>query len=102
MPRDMITHLVFISELRFLGVYLVSVSFNRSRDSLQAKGIPATPFPGLALHLLRDLDVDVEEFGDAAVDADGLGLVQVGFAVVVGDALSGAGLGQSAGERETR
>ena len=35
----------------------------------------------LTLHLLRDLDVDFEEFGDAAVEADGFALVQVGFAV---------------------
>jgi hypothetical protein len=30
---------------------------------------------GLALHLLADLDVDFEEFGDAAVEADGFALV---------------------------
>jgi hypothetical protein len=35
----------------------------------------------LALHLLADLDIDFEEFGDAAVEADGFALVEIGFAV---------------------
>ena len=47
---------------------------------------------GLALHLLRDLDVDLEELAHAAVQAHGLALVQVGFAVLRGDALLGAGV----------
>jgi hypothetical protein len=46
----------------------------------------------LALHLLRNLDVDLEELADAAVQAHGLALVQVGFAVLGGDALFGAGV----------
>lgn len=46
----------------------------------------------LALHFFRDLDVDFEEFGNAAVEADGLALVEVGFAVGWGDALLGASL----------
>lgn len=50
---------------------------------------------GLALHLLADLDVDVEELGHAAVEADGLALVEVAFAVIGGDTLLGAGLGQA-------
>lgn len=49
----------------------------------------------IALHLLANLDVDVEELADAAVEADGLALVQVAFAVVVGDAFLGAGLGET-------
>ena len=40
----------------------------------------------LALHLLRYLDVGLEELCHAAVQADGLALVQVGFAVCGGDA----------------
>jgi hypothetical protein len=52
------------------------------------------------LHLLADLDVDIEELGDTAVQADGLALVQVTLAVVGGDTLLGAGLGESAGEEE--
>jgi len=40
----------------------------------------------LALHLFRDLYVDFEELGDAAVEADGFALVQVGFAVAGWDA----------------
>lgn len=50
---------------------------------------------GFALHLLADLDVDIEELGDAAVQADGFALVEIAFAVVGGDALLGAGLGET-------
>lgn len=50
---------------------------------------------GLALHLLADLDVDVEELGHAAVEADGLALVEVAFAVIGGDTLLGARLSQA-------
>jgi hypothetical protein len=35
----------------------------------------------LALHLLANLDIDLEELGYAAVEADGFALVEVGFAV---------------------
>ena len=51
---------------------------------------------GLALHLLADLDVDLEELAHAAVEADGLALVQVGFAVRCVDAFCGAGLEETA------
>jgi len=44
------------------------------------------------LHLLRDLDVDFEELAHAAVEADGLALVEVGFAVLGRNALLGAGV----------
>jgi hypothetical protein len=47
------------------------------------------------LHLLADLDVDVEELGDTAVEADGLALVEVALTVVGGNALAGAGLGET-------
>lgn len=50
---------------------------------------------GITLHLLADLDVDVEELGDTAVEADGLALVKVTLAVVHGDTLLGAGLVQT-------
>jgi hypothetical protein len=46
----------------------------------------------LALHLLRDLDVDFEELAHAAVEAHGLALVEVGFTVLRGNALLGAGV----------
>ena len=49
---------------------------------------------GLALHLLRDLDVDLEELTHAAVEADGLALVEVGFAVLRRNALLGAGVNE--------
>jgi hypothetical protein len=50
----------------------------------------------LALHLLADLDVDFEEFGDAAVEADGFALVEIGFAVRRVDAFRGAGFEETA------
>jgi hypothetical protein len=56
---------------------------------------------GLALHLLRDLDVDLEELAHAAVEADGLALVEVGFAVLGRNALLGAGVDEP-GERENQ
>jgi hypothetical protein len=34
-----------------------------------------------ALHLLAHFDVDFEEFGYAAVEADGFAFVEVGFAI---------------------
>jgi hypothetical protein len=43
------------------------------------------------LHLLADLDVDFEELGDAAVQADGLALVEIGLAVRSIDAFLRAG-----------
>ena len=36
----------------------------------------------LSLHLLANLDVDFEELGYAAVEADGFALVEIGFPVV--------------------
>ena len=35
----------------------------------------------LALHLLAHFYIDLEELGYAAVEADGLALIQIGFAV---------------------
>lgn len=56
---------------------------------------------GLALHLLRNLDVDLEELAHAAVEADGLALVEVGFAVLGRNALLGAGVDEP-GERRNQ
>jgi hypothetical protein len=50
---------------------------------------------GLALHLFANLDVDLEELCDAAVETNGLALVEVGFAVRGIDALLAAGLDQT-------
>lgn len=50
----------------------------------------------LALHLLRHLDVNLEELAHAAVQAHGLALVEVGFAVLWGNALLGAGVDEPA------
>lgn len=55
------------------------------------------PLIRLSLHLLGDLDVDFKELGYAAVQAYGLALVQVAFAVCVGDALLGACVDKSVG-----
>lgn len=46
----------------------------------------------LSLHLLRHLNIHLKELGHAAVEADGLALVEVGFAVLGRDALLGAGV----------
>jgi hypothetical protein len=64
--------------------------------SLHAEAHAALLLSSLTLHLLADLDVDVEELGHAAVETDGFALVQVGFAVVGGDAFLGAGFGKAA------
>ena len=50
---------------------------------------------GLALHLLADLEVDLEELAHAAVQAHALALVEVRLAVLGRDALGRAGLGES-------
>jgi hypothetical protein len=57
---------------------------------------------GLSLHLLGDLDVDLEELADATVEADGFALVKVTLAVGVGDTLLGAGLDKTAKLISTR
>lgn len=48
------------------------------------------------LHLLADLDVDIEELGYATVQAHRLALVEVTLAVIGRDTLLGAGLGKTA------
>ena len=47
---------------------------------------------GLALHLLRNLDVDLEELAHAAVEAHGFAFAEVCFAVGGLDAFAGAGV----------
>ena len=51
----------------------------------------------LTLHLFADLDVDIKELGDTAVEADRLALVEVTFAVVDRDALLSAGFSETRG-----
>lgn len=48
------------------------------------------PLVCLALHLFGNLDVDFEELGHAAVEADRLALVEIAFAVVLWNAFLGA------------
>lgn len=58
---------------------------------------------GLTLHLLhflRDFQVDLEELGHAAVNADGLALVQVAFQISWGNALLHAGVGEAGWSRK--
>lgn len=62
----------------------------------KAKARPAASLLRLLLQDLGHLHVDVEELGSAAVEADALALVQIALAVVVGHALLGAGLGETA------
>lgn len=49
----------------------------------------------LSLHLLADLQIDLEELAHASIEAHALALVEVRFAVFGGDAFLGAGLGES-------
>lgn len=56
---------------------------------------PATHGLALLLHNLADLDGRVEELCGAPVEADGLALVELAFAVVGGDALLLAGILQT-------
>lgn len=64
-----------------------------SRLLLSAEHTTAALLRGrLTLHLLRDFDVDFEELAHTAVEADGLALVEVGFAVLGRNALLGAGI----------
>jgi hypothetical protein len=44
------------------------------------------------LHLLRNLQIDLEEFADAAVEAYAFALVEFGLTVVCGEAFAGARL----------
>lgn len=49
----------------------------------------------LALHLLANFDIDLEELGYAAVEADGFALVEVGFPVVCVYAFGCAGFDEA-------
>ena len=59
--------------------------------SLHAEATSAASL-GLLLQLVRDLLVRLEELGGTAVEADGLALAEVAFAVRLVDALEGADL----------
>lgn len=52
---------------------------------------------GLLLQLVRDLLMRLEELGGATVEADGLALAEVAFAVRLVDALEGADLDHAVG-----
>jgi hypothetical protein len=69
---------------------------------LHAKATHATAlFVGsLALHLLANLDVDFEELGDAAVQADRFALVQLGFPVIGRNAFGVARLSETREEED--
>lgn len=68
-----------------------------SKPSLPSRKAPnttrlTTPLCSLLLEELRDFDLDVEELGGAAVDADAFAFVDFTFAVFFWDALFHAGL----------
>jgi len=77
-------------------VYFPALDLLLATILLRPKHAPTTLGPllcrRLTLHLLRHLDIHLEELGHAAVEADGLALVEVGFAVLGWDALLGAGV----------
>lgn len=56
----------------------------------------ASPSLCLTLHLLADLDVNLKELGDAAVETDALALVEIGLAVRCIDTFCGARFEESA------
>ena len=60
-------------------------------DTLRAEATSTTGL-GLLLQLVRDLLVRLEELGGAAVEAHGLALAEVAFAVRLVNALEGADL----------
>ena len=64
-----------------------SASLHTATEHAAAATLPALR---LSLHLLADLDIDFEELGDAAIEADGFALVEVGLAVRAIDALLAA------------
>ena len=72
---------------------------NSSPSCLSAEPATATHLLLLLLQYVRDLEVDVEEFGGAPVEADGLALVDLALEVVVGDALLCAGLVETIEDR---
>ena len=74
---------------------LVVIHLSNTFSHLHAREAAASPPLCLALHLLADLHVDLEELCDAAIKADRLALVEIGFAVRV-DALFAAGLNKAA------
>lgn len=69
---------------------------------LVAETAEAGGAPGLTLLLenVRDLKVDIEELGGAAVEADALALIELALVVVGGDALFGTCLVQAASEEK--
>jgi hypothetical protein len=73
-------------------VLLFGPSLNQSlttESKAAAAASAAIPSLGFVLHLLWHLHVDVEELGGASVKTHALALVEVAFAVVVGNALLG-------------
>jgi hypothetical protein len=72
--------------------YIMPFPPHSNIPSLRPKHSPApAPSLRLALHLLADLDIDLEELGHTSVQAHGLALVEIGFAVRCVDAFVAAG-----------
>lgn len=51
-------------------------------DLLSSDAHTTAPSIRITLHLLRDLQIDVEKLADASIEADALALVQVAFTVI--------------------
>jgi hypothetical protein len=75
--------------LNLINLFIVLRSLLHSKHATSASSLPSSR---VSLHLLRDLDVHLEELGHASVQAHTLALVQVSFSVVGGYALFKAGL----------
>ena len=75
----------------------LDMTFLRSvcSHSEHATAATASTSSGIVLHLLADFQVDFEELGDAAVEADGFAFVQLAFAIVGWDAFLRAGADQT-------
>lgn len=70
---------------------ITSIGLHATAEHAATSSLPLC----LPLHLLANLDIDLEELRDTAIEAHGLALVEVCFAVRRVDALLAAGLDQA-------
>src|ERR1700760_3289433 len=75
-----------------------------NQSPLEAESHPtaASTCCRILLHLLAYFDVDVEELGNTAVEADGFALVEIFFVVVAGNALFCAGGDESMTQKSAK
>lgn len=83
------------ARLAHISLFLPSITSTSNPTILHTptKHTTTTPLPSLrlTLHLLANLDIDLEELSDAAIQAHGFALVQICLAVRCVDAFCGAG-----------